>query len=141
MATGVSVDQTADRAALVRKVALVHKVRRLADEVESLYRGLDQAGALAEIRRYSTDPLRTDPASRSLANSQRASMLRGNSIATRQHSSQAAGIAFLVTGSRRSRRGRQMEFQRLTFRVNDRDYGMCGRQHTLRISAGLRAGS
>jgi len=53
MATAVNVDQTADRVALVRKVALVHKVRRLADEVESLYRGLDQAGALAEIRRYS----------------------------------------------------------------------------------------
>src|SRR6266700_5110506 len=49
----VSVDQTADRVALVRKVALVHKVRRLADEVETLSRGLDQAGALAEIRRYS----------------------------------------------------------------------------------------
>jgi len=53
MTETVSVDQPADRITLVRKVALVHKVRRLADEVESLYRELDQVGALAEIRRYS----------------------------------------------------------------------------------------
>jgi len=52
MASDSSDGHRADRAALLRRVALVHQVRRLADEIESLYRGLDQAGALVEIRRY-----------------------------------------------------------------------------------------
>lgn len=53
MASAVSIDQRADRADLFRKVALVHQVRRLAEEMESLYLLLDHAGALVEIRRYS----------------------------------------------------------------------------------------
>jgi len=53
MASAVSVDQEANRADLFRKVALVHQVRRLAEEIESVHLLLDHAGALAEIRRYS----------------------------------------------------------------------------------------
>jgi hypothetical protein len=53
MAATTSVDQTADRTALLRKVALVRRVRCLVDQVESLYSEFDQSGALVEIRRYS----------------------------------------------------------------------------------------
>jgi hypothetical protein len=53
MASSASIDIKADRVALVRRVALVHQVRRLADEIDSLHFLLDHAGALVEIRRYS----------------------------------------------------------------------------------------
>ena len=52
MASAISDDQRAGRAALLRKVALVRQVRRLADEIESIHFLLDHAGALVEIRRY-----------------------------------------------------------------------------------------
>jgi len=86
MATPVSIDRTADdRSALVQKVALVHKVRRLADAVESLYRGLDEAGALPEIRRYSQLHYEQIPPRDLLQIDGVLRLLRGESLATRQH--------------------------------------------------------
>jgi len=52
MASAVSVDHRADRAALVQKVALIRQVRRLADEMESLFRQFQKTDAFSAIRRF-----------------------------------------------------------------------------------------
>lgn len=52
MASAVSANHRADRAALIQKVALVRQVRRLADELESLSCQFEKTGALSAIRRF-----------------------------------------------------------------------------------------
>ena len=52
MASAVSVNHRADRAALIQKVALVRQVRRLADELETLSCQFERTGALSAIRRF-----------------------------------------------------------------------------------------